>query len=50
MTYRSNTACRNSEAAATQLRALGYTNVRKYADGKQDWLEAGLPVESAVGA
>ena len=45
VTYCSNTACRNSEVAAAQLRALGYTNVRKYAEGKQDWEEAGLPLE-----
>ena len=48
VTYCSNTECRNSEIAAAQLRSLGYTNVRKYAEGKQDWLAAGLPVESAV--
>lgn len=45
VTYCSNTACRNSEIAANQLRSLGYSNVRKYAEGKQDWTEAGLPVE-----
>lgn len=44
VTYCSNTACRNSEAAANQLTATGYTNVRKYAEGKQDWEEAGLPL------
>jgi len=47
VTYCSNTACRNSEIAANELRALGYTNVRKYAEGKQDWTEAGLPLASA---
>jgi rhodanese-related sulfurtransferase len=46
VTYCSNTACRNSEIVANQLRALGYTNVRKYAEGKQDWTEAGLPIET----
>lgn len=46
VTYCSNTACRNSEIAANELRSLGYTNVRKYAEGKQDWVEAGLPLES----
>ena len=46
VTYCSNTACRNSEIAANQLVAMGYTNVRKYAEGKQDWVEAGLPLES----
>jgi hypothetical protein len=25
---------------------MGYTNMRDYAEGKQDWIEAGLPVES----
>ena len=50
VTYCSNTSCRNSEAAANQLTKLGYTNVRKYAEGKQDWEAAGLPlvVGSAV--
>jgi hypothetical protein len=24
---------------------MGYTNIREYKEGKQDWLEAGLPVE-----
>jgi rhodanese-related sulfurtransferase len=27
------------------LAAMGYTNVRDYAGGKQDWIDAGLPVE-----
>ena len=45
VTYCSNTACANSESAANQLTAMGYTNVRKYAEGKQDWEEAGLPLE-----
>ena len=44
VTYCSNTACRNSEIAANQLTKMGYKNVRKYAEGKQDWLEAGLPL------
>jgi hypothetical protein len=29
---------------------MGYTNVRKYAEGKQDWQEAGLPLEVPAGA
>lgn len=45
VTYCSNTACANSQVAADKLRTIGYTNVRKYAEGKQGWLEAGLPVE-----
>jgi rhodanese-related sulfurtransferase len=27
------------------LAALGYTNVRDYKGGKEEWLAAGLPVE-----
>ncbi len=45
VTYCSNTSCRNSEIAANQLTAMGYSNVRKYAGGKQDWQQAGLPLE-----
>jgi len=48
VTYCSNTACRNSEIAASQLRSLGYTNVRKYAEGKDDWRDAGLPLQSGA--
>jgi hypothetical protein len=25
---------------------MGYTNVRDYAEGKSDWIDAGLPVVS----
>jgi rhodanese-related sulfurtransferase len=50
VTYCSNTACQNSEIAANMLRALGYTNVRKYAEGIQDWVENGLPTETGVPA
>ena len=46
----SNTACHNSQAVATRLANLGYTNVRKYAEGVQDWVEHGLPTESTVRA
>jgi rhodanese-related sulfurtransferase len=50
VTYCSNTACANSESAANQLSAMGYTNVRKYAEGKQDWQQAGLPLETTAPA
>lgn len=50
VTYCSNTACRNSEAAANQLTAMGYTDVRKYAEGKHGWQEAGLPLERGTAA
>ncbi len=44
VTYCSNRACGNSAIAAQRLRALGYTDVRAYEGGKQEWIEAGLPV------
>ena len=47
VTYCSNAACPNSGQVADRLTALGYTNVRKYRDGIQDWTEAGLPIESS---
>jgi rhodanese-related sulfurtransferase len=45
VTYCSNPACPNSQRVAGRLAALGYTNVRKYSDGIEDWVAAGLPVE-----
>ncbi|PCG82963.1 sulfurtransferase [Streptomyces sp. WZ.A104] len=47
VTYCSNPTCPNSGQVADRLTALGYTNVRKYREGIQDWVEAGLPTESA---
>ncbi|MFI9722464.1 rhodanese-like domain-containing protein [Streptomyces sp. NPDC052396] len=47
VTYCSNPACPNSGQVADRLTALGYTNVRKYREGIEDWVAAGLPVESA---
>jgi polyisoprenoid-binding protein YceI/rhodanese-related sulfurtransferase len=44
VTYCSNAACNNSQAVANRLEALGYTNVYKYVDGIQDWVEAGYDV------
>jgi len=32
------------------LEALGYANVYDYQEGKQDWIEAGLPTESGAAA
>lgn len=48
VTYCSNTACQNSRIAAEKLAKLGYTDVRRYEEGKQDWIEAGLEVDGAV--
>lgn len=50
VTYCSNAACSNSEAVARRLVASGYTNVRVYRDGIQDWVENDGPTESAVPA
>jgi rhodanese-related sulfurtransferase len=43
--YCANGPCRNSGIAADRLIALGYTNVRDYHEGKQDWVDAGLPTK-----
>ena len=48
VTYCSNAACGNSQAVANRLEALGYTNVRKYRDGIQDWVEGGNPTETGL--
>jgi rhodanese-related sulfurtransferase len=48
VTYCSNEACRNSEGVARILTSLGYTNVRKYREGIQDWTEAGLRTEATA--
>lgn len=45
VTYCSNSSCQNSQAVATRLENLGYRNIRKYRQGIQDWVEAGLPTE-----
>jgi len=44
--YCANTSCDASARAAHDLARLGYTHVRKYAGGKQDWMDAGLPTET----
>lgn len=48
VTYCSNPACGNSQAVAARLERLGYRNVRKYREGVQDWVAAGLPTESGL--
>ncbi len=44
--YCANVPCRNSTIAARRLVVLGYTSVYEYEAGKQDWIEAGLAVET----
>lgn len=43
--YCANTPCQNSRIAAQTFAAMGYTHVAEYVEGKQDWIEAGLPIE-----
>jgi rhodanese-related sulfurtransferase len=43
--YCASTTCQNSHIAARHLEQLGYATVTVYAGGKQDWHDAGLPVE-----
>lgn len=50
VTYCANTPCQNSGVAAATLVALGYTDVLEYVEGKQDWIDAGLPVEAGAPA
>ena len=38
-------ACPSSDEVGTRLLELGYSDVREYAAGKQDWIAAGLPTE-----
>ncbi len=46
--YCASTECQNSSKAARTLEDLGYKNVNEYAQGKQHWLEAGLPLVGSV--
>src|SRR4051812_19005589 len=48
--YCSNPACPNSGRVAERLLRLGYTDVRRYEAGIQDWVEAGLPTETGRSA
>ena len=45
--YCANPDCADSGLTAQRLVALGYTNVRHYPGGKDEWREAGLPLERA---
>ena len=48
--YCANTPCQNSRIATQTLAAMGYTNVAEYEEGKQDWVEAGLPLKTGLQA
>jgi len=43
--YCASPTCDSSVDTAIRLLELGYRNVLHYAGGKNDWLEAGLPLE-----
>jgi rhodanese-related sulfurtransferase len=43
--YCQNPNCESSVEVANRLLDLGYRNVRHYAGGKNDWRDAGLPLE-----
>lgn len=45
--YCASATCQNSHVAARLLEQMGYPDVAVYAGGKQDWLDAGMPVERA---
>lgn len=48
--YCASATCRNSDLAARQLTALGYTDVAVYKGGKAEWEAAGLPVAETLDA
>jgi rhodanese-related sulfurtransferase len=45
--YCANPQCEDSHETARRLVALEYTNVHHYPGGKDEWREAGLPLERA---
>ena len=45
--YCGSASCSASEDAARQLADQGYTRVRRYVGGKQDWKDAGMPIEAS---
>lgn len=44
--YCMNANCAASREEVRELEEMGYRNVLHYTEGKQDWIEAGYPVES----
>ncbi len=47
--YCASPECQNSSKAARTLDSLGYKNVYEYEEGKEHWIQAGLPIESEGG-
>src|SRR5690349_19975197 len=46
--YCANVPSRNSTIAAERLVQIGYTRVRDYKEGKEDWAKAGFPLEASA--
>ncbi len=44
--YCASSDCENSTKAATTLDKLGYENVFIYKEGKKEWIDSGLPIET----
>ncbi len=40
--------CQSSEIVADRLAEIGYSNVRVYLGGKEDWVENGFPLERSI--
>lgn len=49
VTYSTDADCGRGEALAERLEQLGYGDVRVYRAGIEDWVGAGLPVETGNG-
>ncbi len=45
--YCSDPDCDDSLVTAQRLEVMGYTNVRRFPGGKNEWRDAGLPLERA---
>lgn len=48
--YCASGPCQDSPREAARLEELGYTSVSDYHEGKQEWIEAGLPIETGMPA
>ena len=44
--YCASSDCENSTKAATTLNELGYENLFIYKEGKKEWVDSGLPIET----
>jgi mannose-6-phosphate isomerase-like protein (cupin superfamily) len=49
VTYSTDVNCTRGPALAARLEELGYSDVRTYRDGIEDWVRAGLPVDRPTG-